>query len=255
MLNGSTMRDAVFALACVLFIAAATTVSADSSQEFELLTMDGARVEWARAGEGRPVVLTYAIITEDVSFPEARNCSAMTPVGGLLAKSRIEMAGFRRELEAAFHMWEQTANIQFREVANSKKAEILIGAQGQPEGRGFTNVAYKPGDVIKARSGPVRLIERSLICLNPAQLWKIGFDGNLEVYDLRYTLAHEIGHAIGLDHPSPSGQLMSFRYEERFRQLQAGDMSGARRIYGPPAAPGRDLLALSFEAGGIPPQK
>ena len=46
-------------------------------------------------------------------------------------------------------------------------------------------------------------------------------------------IAHEIGHAIGLDHPEPHGQIMSMRYHEEFRTLQAGDVSGAVRIYGP----------------------
>ena len=77
------------------------------------------------------------------------------------------------------------------------------------------------------------MIGRSLICLNPRQPWKIGFDGDLKVYDLRYTLAHEIGHAIGLDHPSPSGQLMSYRYDEGQPGLQPGDIKGAALLYGP----------------------
>jgi predicted Zn-dependent protease len=49
----------------------------------------------------------------------------------------------------------------------------------------------------------------------------------------RYALLHEIGHAIGLDHPDASDEVMSFRYTERFRTLQAGDIHGAVQIYGP----------------------
>jgi hypothetical protein len=64
--------------------------------------------------------------------------------------------------------------------------------------------------------------------------WKVGFDGNLKAYDLRYTLAHEIGHAIGLDHPPGPGQIMNYRYEERFRDLQSGDVFGAVALYGAP---------------------
>lgn len=75
-------------------------------------------------------------------------------------------------------------------------------------------------------------IERSVVCLNPAVRWKIGFDGNVDVYDLRYTVAHEIGHAIGLDHPRPSGVLMSYSYDERFRDLQRCDAEGAIALYG-----------------------
>ena len=79
---------------------------------------------------------------------------------------------------------------------------------------------------------PVKPISRSLICLNPTRQWKVGFDGDLQRYDLRYTFAHEIGHAIGLDHPMGAGQIMGYRYEERFRELQAGDISGVIQLYG-----------------------
>src|SRR3546814_17194845 len=63
--------------------------------------------------------------------------------------------------------------------------------------------------------------------------WKVGVGGDVTVYDLRYAIAHEAGHAIGLDHPSPSGQLMSFRYDELFRDLQPGDVAGVVALYGP----------------------
>ena len=49
---------------------------------------------------------------------------------------------------------------------------------------------------------------------------------------MRYTIAHEIGHTIGLDHPSGAGQIMGYRYEETFRELQPGDISGAVLLYG-----------------------
>jgi len=78
----------------------------------------------------------------------------------------------------------------------------------------------------------VKPISRSLICLNPERGLKIGFDGDLQRYDIRYTLAHEIGHAIGLDHPAGAGQIMGYRYEEAFRELQAGDIAGAGQLYG-----------------------
>ena len=70
------------------------------------------------------------------------------------------------------------------------------------------------------------------MCLNPEHRWKVGFDGDKDVYDIRYTLIHEIGHAIGLDHPGPSGQLMGFRYTEDFAELQPGDLKGVRQLYG-----------------------
>ena len=119
------------------------------------------------------------------------------------------------------------ADIGFRQVSDPDEADILIGAQARPVGRAFTNVSYA-----RASASAVRPLEKSLICLNPEQPWKVGFDGDLNVYDLRYTLKHEIGHAIGLDHPATTSQVMSYRYEERFATLQPGDVRGAVALYG-----------------------
>jgi hypothetical protein len=134
-------------------------------------------------------------------------------------------------------MWQAVADIRFEPAADPAGADILIGAQAVPRDRAYTNVAHAPAAApaaaLRGAAEPVRRIGRSLICLNPRQRWKIGFDGNLKVYDLRYTLAHEIGHAIGLDHPGSRGELMGFRYTERFRALQHGDIAGAVALYGP----------------------
>jgi hypothetical protein len=149
----------------------------------------------------------------------------MSGFGGLLDRSRLSEAVLRSELRAAFAMWETAANVRFREATPGEVANILVGAQAEPEGWAFADVFY---DATVAE--PVKPITRSLVCLNPQKTWKVGFDGNLSVYDLRYTLAHEIGHAIGLDHPNGAGQIMGYRYEERFRTLQEGDVSGAIAI-------------------------
>jgi Matrixin len=124
-------------------------------------------------------------------------------------------------------MWQAAAGISFREAESPERADILIGAQAEPEGWAFADVFYDMKSPV-----PVKPISRALICLNPTRQWKVGFDGDLQRYDLRYTFAHEIGHAIGLDHPAGAGQIMGYRYEERFRELQAGDVSGAVLLYG-----------------------
>jgi hypothetical protein len=194
---------------------------------FKLLDFDGVFVRWGDVEAG-PVVVTYAFVDKPVQFADARNCAAMVPLGDMLARSSIDTSTFQREVAAAFDMWERVANIRFEPAAPGSNPGILIGAQRDPVAHAFADVAYAKG-----AAGILRPIERSLICFNPTKRWKVGFDGNLAVYDLRYTLAHEIGHAIGLDHPEPRGQLMSRRYQEDFRTLQPGDVSGVVRIYGP----------------------
>ena len=124
-------------------------------------------------------------------------------------------------------MWQAAANINFRAAKVPLTAHILIGAEVEPVGWAFANVSYEAGSADSPKS-----ISQSLICLNPLKRWKVGFDGDLKSYDLRYTIAHEIGHAIGLDHPAVDGQIMGYRYEEQFRDLQPGDIAGAVLLYG-----------------------
>lgn len=192
---------------------------------FRLLDFEGVFVRWG--SNGAPPTVTYGFVERLMIFDDARNCRAMVPMDGLLEHSQIDRPTLEREAAAAFQMWEQVANIRFERAAPGARPDIMIGAQRDPIAFAFADVAYVKGE------GPLRPIERSLICFNPARRWKVGFDGNLAVYDLRYTLAHEIGHAIGLDHPGPHGQIMSMHYQEAFRTLQAGDVSGAVRLYGP----------------------
>lgn len=197
------------------------------------MELGGRNVRWALPESGLPPTIRYAFLTSPQEFPGARNCDAMLPPDAALKPSSISFPDFRREVRAAFSAWEKAANITFVETQSREDAGILIGADAKARGRAFTNVALLDGAAgASAPAAGMGLIRQSLICLNPRRPWKIGFDGNLDVYDLRFTVTHEIGHAIGLDHPSPAGQLMSFRYVEHGRGLQPGDAAGAIALYG-----------------------
>ena len=214
---------------CVGVLATSAALAADG---YLLLRLDGHYVKWGSSAFGTHAALRYAFVAKPMRTDGAINCSSMVPVEPLLASSAIASDAFEHEVAAAFALWQEATNISFTRADDPANADILIGAEGNPSGYAFTNVEYDHQGV-----GPVRRIARSLICLNPTRHWKVGFDGNLEAYDIRYTMAHEIGHAIGLDHPSPSGELMSFRYGESFRALQPGDVAGAVALYGPRSAP------------------
>ncbi len=203
---------------------------------YRLLELGGRKVRWALPASGLPTTITYAFLTEAAQFPGSRNCDAMLPPEAALRTSHISLPAFKQEVRAAFSVWEQAANIVFKETHSVANAGILIGADAKARGRAFTNVALRDASTSGAARGTQQAgmgaIRQSLICFNPQQPWKIGFDGNLEVYDVRFTMTHEIGHAIGLDHPNPEGQLMSFRYVEKAHGLQPGDVAGAVALYG-----------------------
>lgn len=221
------------ALGLGVAIAVVWAGAASAGLPFKRLILENHFVRWISASSTTnlsiptPTVITYAFATTNISFDGARNCRGVVPLDQLLKTSKLTAAAFLREARAAFGMWEAAANLRFVEVSDWQQAGIVIGAQREPVGIAFANVA--PGS---SESGTAS-ITRASICLNPGQRWKIGFDGNLNSYDIRYVLAHEIGHTLGLDHPGSVGQLMSYKYDERFRQLQSGDVSGVVAIYGP----------------------
>ncbi len=215
-------------LALVALVATGLTSVTASAADYRQIVLKGHTMKWGAPVPGTGATVTYAVVTSEQQFAGNRNCQAVEPFDTLLAANGIAAATFDHELAAAFAAWSAVADIRFRRI-DSPDADILVGAEATPSGRAFTNVEYSdPGQAARRAS-----LARSVICLDPAQPWKVGFDGNLDVYDLRYALTHEIGHAIGLDHPGRIGELMDFRYREEFRVPQAGDIAGATFLYGP----------------------
>lgn len=218
----------ILAGALAAAVVASSGVHAEAA-EYKLLRLNGSLVKWGSAKLGTPGVVTYALADRTLTSRKAINCKAIRPVDGMLARSGVEKNVFLEELESAFATWERAAPITFKRVSDPATADIVIGAQVKPRGRAFTNVD------IDDRKSPRRItsIKKSLICFNPTRKWKVGFDGDVDTYDVRYTLIHEIGHAIGLDHPSREGEIMGFRYTEAYRTPQIGDISGIEALYGP----------------------
>jgi hypothetical protein len=228
--------------AAAILASSGLTSQAQTILAYRHLVLDGHTLKWGAPVLGTGATVTYALVDREVRFPGARNCASMAPMDGLLSRNAIAASSFSHELAEALRVWERAADIAFT-PADPATADILIGAQVEPIGYAFANVEY---DKTETGQGP-RSIARSMVCFNPTRAWKVGFDGDLDVYDIRYTLIHEIGHAIGLDHPAIAGQLMAYKYGEKFRALQAGDIRGVEALYGAR----RD--EPSIRVGGIQP--
>jgi hypothetical protein len=249
----SVIGGSLFAAGLTLLLGVA---HAEAKPRYHLLELDGNYVKWGKAALGTGAVVTYRLADVRMSFEGATNCREIGPLAVALGRSRIGPEEAMAEIEQAFAAWESVADLTFRPAGPTERADIVIGAQVSPRGRAYTNVAYvrAEGEIearavralpaprgavgrrgnADARPSAVKAIAQSLICLNPGEPWKIGFGKDPRAYDLRYTLIHEIGHAIGLDHAGPEGEVMSFQYGEAFRLPQEGDIAGAQRLYGPP---------------------
>ena len=250
-------------LASIVVLVMASLVGAGAVRAEEVLRVEGDLVKWPPSASGLGTVITYAALTGTYSLRTHQNtlspdnCGAMRPFAEIVSASGgVSEQTARRELQSAFAAWADVAGIRFTEVTDLDHANIIIGATDASGGRAFANLSlvgrHRAQTTAKAlgapsdsrsvdfaglgRAGTVAAIEQAYVCLNPKLRWKVGFDGNLNVYDLRYTLMHEIGHAIGLDHPGSSGSIMGYRYDERVRQLQASDIAAAQRLYGLPIA-------------------
>jgi Matrixin len=240
---------------CAVLFLSAIFASSGYAADYRLLQLNGNLVKWGKPMLGQGAVITWALLDKASRFPDALNCRSMVPLAPHLAHGSAEAGVAMAQLVRAFDTWSAAANISFRMMDDLAKADIVIGAQAIPVGRAFSSVAYgRPGDepagsvaakalspsdhqgAAAGSSAPdfqsVKSIRQSLICLNPEQTWKVGYDGNLEVYDLYFTFLHEIGHTIGLDHPGASGEVMGFRYDEKVRALQDGDVEAVRLLYG-----------------------
>jgi len=209
--------------------------AAGTLSDYRLLILDGQRAKWGSPVLGIGVSLTYAVADARIHTAGAINCPDTVSPNAMLAANGVDRAAFDAQVDAAFAAWAAVADIDFIRVAEPAAADIVIGAQAVPTGHAFTNVALKAHSSTRLVAAGVvsGTIARSIICLNPQQSWKIGFDGNLNVFDLRFTVLHEIGHAIGLDHPDSPNAVMDYHYTEAFSALQPGDINGVVTLYGP----------------------
>ena len=223
----------------VVFVAILLAVcgTAEANEGYRFLELNGQQVRWGTPGHG--VSLTYRIAAPQEVVSGSVNCHATTGPQALLRHSHLSLLQFEAELRAAFAIWSDVADLHFKPVSPGGKAELVVGAESVPDG-----IAYS--DVTPAADQSSQIVS-AIICLNPAALWTAGADPSGKTYRLHYVLAHEVGHVLGLDHPSPSGELMSFEYNPALTNIQSGDIAGIVALYGTSKRP-----ALAFNPPSRP---
>jgi len=206
----------------------ACALAARADDAFRLLQIDGHVVKWGAPVLGEGATVSYAVINGPSKITGNVNCLRVTGIENLLVRSRVTRHSFDRELGAALAMWQSAANVHFVPARRASSADIVFTAEAIPDGIAYADVALGPG----ARN--VSSLKRGIVCLNPEIRWRAASENSASAaaIDLRYTLAHEIGHVLGLDHPGPEGELMSFEYGSHSDVLKAGDIAGIATLYG-----------------------
>ena len=196
---------------------------------FRLLKLDDTLIKWGPPTFQTGATVSYAVLEGERHDPGAINCQAMTRLTGLLGASGIDRAAFDERLESALSMWQDVADITFVPAASAATADIVIGAQAVPRGIAYTNVQHEP-----VQGSQFAKLGQATVCLNPMVAWRAGGtgDGKTTIYELRRVLAHEVGHAVGLDHPGAEGEVMAFSYQESLDALTEGDIAGIVSLYG-----------------------
>jgi len=178
---------------------------------------------------GSPVFGTGATVTWSL-MSTGTSCAAEFAGCTISSFSSFMPAGYHAAVTSAFAAWSSVANLTFMEVADGGEAfnapgtsgDIRLGGHTFDGPSGTLAHGFYPPNNGNTAAGDIHF--------DTAETWKIGFGG--PGFDIFQVLAHEIGHALGLDHTGVAGSLMNPFYTEAFSGPQADDIAGMQFIYG-----------------------
>lgn len=204
--------------------------------------------KWGPAAMGTGATVTWSLMATGVTNPNEAGAPPITALADFMP------AGFLTEVQNAFAAWSAVANINFVFVAADNgvavnaagtNADIRIGGHAFDGAGGTLAHGFYPPANGNTIAGDIHF--------DTGDLWKLGFGG--AGFSIFQVMAHEIGHAIGLDHTGVANSLMNPFYTEAFSGVQTDDIAGAQFIYGsratnPPGVPdgGSTLMLLGLVA-------
>lgn len=192
---------------------------------------------------GSPVMGTGATVTWSL-MPTGTSCTAEGAGCSITSFADAMPTGWLSAVNSAFSAWSSVANLTFVQVADDGAAfnagttsgNIRLGLHAFDGAFGVLAHGYYPPNNGNSAAGDIHF--------DIAENWKLGFGG--AGFNLFQVLAHELGHALGLNHTAVPGSLMNPYYTEAFVGPQADDIAGMQFIYGarPHDVPEPGMLAL-----------
>lgn len=200
--------------------------------------------KWGSPVLGTGATVTWSLMATGVSCGAEGGCTTFTALADFMP------AGFLTQVQNAFLAWSAVANLTFNQVADCGNAwntacsggDIRIGGHFFDGSGGTLAHGYYPPANGSTAAGDIHF--------DTGDTWALNFaDPGFSIFQV---LAHELGHALGLDHTGVAGSLMNAFYSEAFSGPQADDIAGMQYLYGAPLSetpePGSIFL---MSAGGL----